>query len=297
MSAICDVIRSCTCGRFAKTSTTRASFDSPQMRPSLARDVGHVGAAHERHEMVLADRVERDVAHEHHLLMALVEGHAEVLGRVLADAGEDLRVHVGDAARRVEQPLALRVLPDALEDQANALLILSRSMVAPRRCGWLRERYHQRPSGGRASVPHARPSSASSRGSIAEGMAELIRSRRLHDDERGRKDAEHQREHDLDRRLLRRLLGVLATLHPHLARLGAQHGAHAMPNRSACTIAMTNVLSSGPRCARPAGAERLAGAARLHLLEHAPELLGERAGRVLHDTSRPPGRSRDPPRR
>ena len=36
VSAICEVRRSCTCGRFANTSTRRASFDNPQMRPSAA---------------------------------------------------------------------------------------------------------------------------------------------------------------------------------------------------------------------------------------------------------------------
>ncbi len=32
-SATCVVSRSCTCGRLANTSTSRASFDSPVMRP------------------------------------------------------------------------------------------------------------------------------------------------------------------------------------------------------------------------------------------------------------------------
>ena len=36
VSAICEVRRYCTCGRFANTSTRRASFDRPQMRPSAA---------------------------------------------------------------------------------------------------------------------------------------------------------------------------------------------------------------------------------------------------------------------
>ena len=40
VSAICDVSRSWTCGRLANTSTTRASFESPQIRPE-AEVVGY----------------------------------------------------------------------------------------------------------------------------------------------------------------------------------------------------------------------------------------------------------------
>ena len=36
LAGVCVVKRSCTCGRFAYTSTRRASFDKPHTRPSAA---------------------------------------------------------------------------------------------------------------------------------------------------------------------------------------------------------------------------------------------------------------------
>ena len=97
-----------------------SELGEPADTTGLARDIGDVRAAHERHQMVLAHRVQRDVADKHHLLVGLVEGHAEVLGGVLAQAREDLFVHVGDAARSIDQPLTLGVFADALQDQADA---------------------------------------------------------------------------------------------------------------------------------------------------------------------------------
>ena len=93
--------------------------------PVFAGDVGHVGHPRERQQVVLADRVEVDVADDHHLAM-MVAGHGhQQLGRVRgADAREDVRVHVGHAARRTDESGAPRVLADAFEDEAYALLYL-----------------------------------------------------------------------------------------------------------------------------------------------------------------------------
>ena len=78
----------------------------------LARDVADVGDAVERHEVVLARAVELDVADDDELVVVDLEGRAEhVLGRHV-EAGEDLGVGARDACRRVEQPLAIRVLAD-----------------------------------------------------------------------------------------------------------------------------------------------------------------------------------------
>ena len=92
------------------------------MRPSSAGDVGHVGAAHERDHMVLAQRGERDVPHHDHLVVVGGEGHRQVLGRVLVDAGEELDVHLGHPARRLEQAVAVGVLTDGRQDLGDGLL-------------------------------------------------------------------------------------------------------------------------------------------------------------------------------
>src|SRR5215831_14356319 len=77
-SAICVVSRSCTCGRFAYPSTSRASLDSPVIRPS-SPGMYDVRLTVKRREVVFADRVERDVAYEHHLVVVRLERHDEVL--------------------------------------------------------------------------------------------------------------------------------------------------------------------------------------------------------------------------
>ena len=89
--------------------------------PGGCGDVADVRLAEERHEVMLAHGVERDVAHEHHLVAMLVERGLEVDGRVLRQAGEHLLVHAGDARRGFLQALAVGVLADALEDKAHAL--------------------------------------------------------------------------------------------------------------------------------------------------------------------------------
>jgi hypothetical protein len=54
--------------------------------------------------------------------MVLVEGDAEVLGRILSEPREDLLVHGGDTARRVEETLTRGVFTHTLKDQSDALL-------------------------------------------------------------------------------------------------------------------------------------------------------------------------------
>jgi len=57
-----------------------------------ARNVGHVGDAVERHQVVLTHRIQFDVLDEDHLLMAQLEDRAEHIGRVLGQAREILRI-------------------------------------------------------------------------------------------------------------------------------------------------------------------------------------------------------------
>ena len=81
----------------------------------LGRDVGDVGLAEERHQVVLAQRGERDVAHHHHLVVLGREGDLQVAGGVVVQAGEELLVHGGHAVGGGQQAVAAGVLPDGAE--------------------------------------------------------------------------------------------------------------------------------------------------------------------------------------
>ena len=78
--------------------------------------------ADEGHEVVLAERREGDVAHHHHLVVAGVEGDAQVFAGVDFVALEQFDVHVGDASRRLHESVARRVLADGLEELAHERL-------------------------------------------------------------------------------------------------------------------------------------------------------------------------------
>jgi hypothetical protein len=84
----------------------------------VADDGGHV---------VLAVRLERNVAQQHDLVVAahLVEGAGEVRHRVFVIAAEILAIGARDPARRVEQPLALGVSP------AQAMRVRTASSTPP----------------------------------------------------------------------------------------------------------------------------------------------------------------------
>ena len=87
----------------------------PGDAPVLGRDVGDVGLAEERHQMVLAERRERDVAHHHHLVVLGREGDLEVPRRVVVEAREQLLVHGRHPVGGAHQAVALGVLPDGAE--------------------------------------------------------------------------------------------------------------------------------------------------------------------------------------
>ena len=88
-----------------------------------ARDVGDRRGAEERQQVVLAQRVERDVLDDDHLAVADVEDRAvdQPLG-VDVVAGGQLRVHPVDALRRPDQALPVGVLADLGEDLADRVL-------------------------------------------------------------------------------------------------------------------------------------------------------------------------------
>ena len=123
--AICSVSRSCTCSRRAKTSTTRGSFDRPD--DAAARDVGDVHPAEERQHVVLAQRVELDVAHHHHVLVRLVEQRvANDLSGVHPVTPREPRERLRYTLRSLDQPLAVGILAQQLELAADHTFELRR---------------------------------------------------------------------------------------------------------------------------------------------------------------------------
>ena len=91
------------------------------MRPSWPGDVGHVGLADERDEVVLAERLHRDVPHHDHLVVAGLERDGQVGVGLLVEPEQHLGVHPGHPRRRVAQAVAVGVLADGLEDLADRL--------------------------------------------------------------------------------------------------------------------------------------------------------------------------------
>src|SRR5436190_24267029 len=69
--------------------------------------------------MVFAKTVERDVRQYDHLLVVFFEARRQLADRVNLQAREHFLVHIGDAARGICKPLALRVFSDGFENLCN----------------------------------------------------------------------------------------------------------------------------------------------------------------------------------
>ena len=70
-----------------------------------------------------AHRVEWDVLDDYQLVVILVvEPDLQQLPRIFLEAGEELFVHLRDAARRAQQSFALRILTDTFNDLLHCLL-------------------------------------------------------------------------------------------------------------------------------------------------------------------------------
>lgn len=71
---------------------------------AVGRQVGNLGGAVERQQMVLAQAGELDVAHQHQVVVpgAVLEHASQVLGGGFAQAAEELGIGPGDATRRVQ---------------------------------------------------------------------------------------------------------------------------------------------------------------------------------------------------
>src|SRR5262245_2358498 len=81
-------------------------------------------ATDKRREMMLAQRRDADVFHDHHLVVLVARQRNHVLRRILTHAGGQLRIHLSDALRRFLQSRTLRILANAFENQAHTLLNL-----------------------------------------------------------------------------------------------------------------------------------------------------------------------------
>jgi hypothetical protein len=117
-----------TCHPLLNLRTPRVYVDQPRkLRQAgylalLVRNVTDVSAAEEWHQVMLAGRVELDVAHEHHFLVVGIEDCSQdVLGREL-QAGELLSQRTRDSRRSVPQAFAVRILAYCDEYLGNSTL-------------------------------------------------------------------------------------------------------------------------------------------------------------------------------
>ncbi len=105
----------------------RIDVDQPrdlgQAHHALGRHIGDVRLAGERHHVVLAVRIERDVAHQHEIVVAagLRERAVEHLGRAFLVAAEQLLIGAHEPLRRLDQALAVRIVADIGEQGAHRL--------------------------------------------------------------------------------------------------------------------------------------------------------------------------------
>src|SRR6266550_3953257 len=99
------------------------AWDLGETDQAAVRQVGDVRPTEERQQVVLAQRVDLDVAHAHQVLVPLaVQGVTDhVRDRHVVPAGEPLEGRL-DAGRRLTQALAARVLAELIEDLAHQTL-------------------------------------------------------------------------------------------------------------------------------------------------------------------------------
>ncbi len=127
--------------------------------------------------------------------------------------------------------------------------------------------------GGRARPPRARPALSAARTPRRCGAA-----RPDHDDEQRRQDPEHDREEDLDRDLLRLLLGELTPHEPHLEDCSRSTDGDGQAEAVGLDERRDEVLGLRDGGAVRQGGERLAPRlADLDLRQDAGELTGDRA--------------------
>ena len=114
----------------------------------LVGDVRDMRLPGERDQVVLAERLQRDVADHDQLVVVGAFHHRDELRGVLADPGERLLVHAGDARGRFPQAAPVGVLTDPFKDQAYAFL----DLLGVERVGWP-EQIHRADATGEPTRP------------------------------------------------------------------------------------------------------------------------------------------------
>ncbi len=105
---------------------------------ALDREIGDVRAADDRHHVVLAVRIEGDVAHHDHVVEGadLAEGTVEHLVGVFLVAAEELFVGSDHSLGRILEALAVRVFADPRQKRADrGLGLLARRPACVRGLG------------------------------------------------------------------------------------------------------------------------------------------------------------------
>ena len=83
---------------------------------AAVRDIGDVRFPDEGDQVMLAQRVHRNVAHHDHLVVVGLEHGGEVLRWLLMKSGTDLRIHPSDPVGGLEQSVAIGILTDRKQD-------------------------------------------------------------------------------------------------------------------------------------------------------------------------------------
>ena len=97
-------------------------FAQPGDLPVVRGNVAHMRHPVERHQVVLAGGVERNVLDQDQFLVVQVEGGGQDFRRVVVQPGEHFGVGLGHPLRGVQEAAAVRVLADGQEDLADSRL-------------------------------------------------------------------------------------------------------------------------------------------------------------------------------
>src|SRR6266852_4139658 len=121
--------------------------------PALG-NIADVSDPMEWQKMMFTQRCEGDVSHNDHLMVVLIiETCFKQLTGILCQAGKKLFVHLGDAPRRADQPLARGVFANRIDNHANGLLDALLVHCGPPPSSILQRPGHWRETGIRRKIP------------------------------------------------------------------------------------------------------------------------------------------------
>jgi len=84
-------------------------------------EIRDVGVTFERHQVMLAHRVERDVPQEDHFVVSLSEGGRQVLSRVFGQPAKKLLIHSSDSLGGISESFALGVFTHGGQNLSNGV--------------------------------------------------------------------------------------------------------------------------------------------------------------------------------